>query len=449
MSGQEFDASQSQGLIYNPQEGVGVNQQFGDRSNTDTGGGDSAGRDVDKRVSLQIFNIAVSSEPSGTSSQQSIQQLIQILGQMGNGEGIQSAYQEALPVDSHVSRPEAVGTEAIVSQLQDFRKLLEFVVQLMGDRDTPQPIQKQLENWMQQWQGTEQKQQSGTVTPLKTRFQSYLQLAVVSLDFSPDEFIINGWLIPDDSAQDTAKRFQKLDLEHDQSGTPCSLEQVPEMLDKFLNESLRLLRGKRYDLTIEVFLPLNYLCTEIDRWKLNDPVFGQEYLLGTEYRVIVRSSDRLKPYYLERRWDKWCNNWERLQQCWHKAPDMSDFEHLTQLDHCNWKRFRNNLAQKLGLKLTCGLMESQQRELFTSVLMAAAPIAIWIRRDLPHLDPGAEMDELLGKYPLLELVEKVRQKRTDADTADFPEDHLGSHLALMWEDPNRIPEVSQLIPTGQ
>ncbi len=38
-----------------------------------------------------------------------------------------------------------------MSQLQEFRRLLEFVEQLAGDRDTPQPVQQQLKTWMQQW----------------------------------------------------------------------------------------------------------------------------------------------------------------------------------------------------------------------------------------------------------------------------------------------------------
>jgi hypothetical protein len=450
MSGKEIDASKSQGLIYNPQSGVDVNQHYGNQSNTDTGGGDAAGRDVDKRNISQVFNIYVDGDSSSATSQQSIQQLVQILGQMGNADSVRLAYQDSLPVDSYVSRPEAVGYADIVTQLQEFRRLLEFVEQLAGDRNTPQPIQQQLDGLIQQWKGMGQEKQSSTLIVPPARLQSYLQI-VVNPDFSSDGFIINGWLISDDSVQDAAKRFQPLDLEDDTKGTPCTWAQVPEKLDKFLNKSLRFLRGKLYDLTIEVFLPLDYLCTEIDRWKLNNPDLGDEYLVGSEYRVVVRSSERLSLKYLDRRWNKWCTNWDRLQQCWHKAPDASDFEHFSQSENCNWKRFGNSLTQKLGLKLTCGLIGSQQKELFTHVLMAAAPIAIWVRCDLPHLDPVEEIDELLGMGPLLELVEKVWKRRNDADMADYPENHLGSHLALMWEDPNRLtPDaMAQLIPTGQ
>jgi vWA-MoxR associated protein C-terminal domain len=450
MSDKEIDASQSQGMIYNPQSGVGIDQHYGDQNNTDTGGGDSAGRDVDKRNISQTFNIFVGADSSGATQQQSIQQLAQILGQMGNPEQVRSAYRDTLPNDSHVSRSEAVGYADMVAQLQDFRRLLDFVMQLAGDRNTPQPIQQQLHDLIAQWKGMGEQPSRSSVSPLQAKLQSYLQI-VVNPDSGSDGFIINGWLIPDEAVQDTAKRYHPLDLEDDQKGTSCTLEQISEKLDQFLNQSLRFLGGKRYDLTIEVFLPLDYLCTEIDRWKLNDLDLGVESLVGTEYRMVVRSSERLSLKYLDRRWNMWCTNWERLQQCWHKPPDASDFEHLSQLEVCNWKRFVNSLTEKLGLKLTCGLVASQRKELFTHVLTAAAPIAIWVRCDLPHLDSVAEIDELLGMGPLQELAEKVWKKRRDADEADNSEEHLGSHLALMWEDPHRLtPDaMAQLIPTGE
>jgi hypothetical protein len=448
MSGKDIDASQLQGLINEPETGVGINQHYGNRSNTDTGGGDSANRDIDKRNISQTFNIFVGGDLSGATDQQSIQQLVQLLGQIGNADSVRSAYRESLPVDSYVSRPEAVGYADMVAQLQEFRRLLKFVEQLAGDRNTPQPIQEKLDDLMQQWKGAEDQPRNPSMAPSQVKLQSYLQIVV---NQSSNGFIINGWLVPDDSVQDLAKRFSSLDLEEDKKGTSCTLLEVPEKLDQFLNESLRLLRGKRYDLSIEIFLPVDYLCTEIDKWKLIAPDLGTEYLVGSEYRVVVRSSERLGQKYLHTRWNTWWDNWERLQQFWHQAPSVSDFEHLSSLDACNWKRFANNLTQKLGLKLTCGLIEGQQKELFTHVLMAAAPIAIWIRCDLPHLDSVAELDDLLGMGPLLDLVKKVKERRTDAWMADCPEDHLGSHLALMWEDPNRLtPDaMAQLIPTGQ
>jgi hypothetical protein len=447
MNEKEIDVSQSQGAIISPQADVSVEQQYGDRSHTNTGGGDAAGRDVDKRSFFQNFNISIGGDASESLSQQSIQQLVQILGQMGNVDRVKAAYRDSMPVGSEVWNREAVGNAEMTTQLQDFRQLLMFVEKLAGDPNIPPSIRQQLQDLMPHSQEARQQRRTSIANP-QAKLQSYLQV-VVSPSYG--QFIINGWLVLDDAVQESGKCFHPLDLEDGQKGTVCTLEQIPEKLDQFLNESLQLLRGKRYDLTIEVFLPLDYLCTEIDRWKLNDPDLGFEYLVGTEYRIVVRSSERLSLKYLDRRWNAWCTNWERLQQGWHKPPDVSDFEHLSQLETCNWKQFALRLTDKVGLKLTCGLIESQRKELFTHILMAAAPIAIWVRCDLPHLDPLAEIDELLGMGPLMELAEKVWKKRKDADAAENSEAHLGSHIALLWEDPHRLtPDaMAQLIPTGE
>lgn len=280
--------------------------------------------------------------------------------------------------------------------------------------------------------------------------QSYLQI-VLRPDRSANAFVINGWLIPDDSVLDTTKRFQPLDIEDQRKGAACQLGEIPAVLDQFLNLSLNHLTGQRYDLTIEVFLPLDYLCTGVDGWKLTDSFFEDDsYVIGTKYRVIVRSHERLEPKYLASRLNQWYANWDRVKACGHGVPNHHDFEHLNNLEDCNWKRVVSNLTQKLGLKLTCGLVEVHKKELFTSLLKAAAPIALWARCNCAHWDQVAEMDELLAG-PLLALSEMVWKKRQAADLADQPKDHLGSHLALLWEDPYRLtPDaLAQLRSPGQ
>jgi hypothetical protein len=121
------------------------------------------------------------------------------------------------------------------------------------------------------------------------------------------------------------------------------------------------------------------------------------------------------------------------------------------MNACNWKQLVKRLNQKLGLKLTCGLAEDQKRELFTCLLKAALPIAVWPRLDVPEIDQVNEIEQLLGAGPLLKLLAAVRQKREEADCADCPASHIGSHLAVLWADPYRLtPDaLAQLRPPGQ
>ena len=144
-------------------------------------------------------------------------------------------------------------------------------------------------------------------------------------------------------------------------------------------------------------------------------------------------------------------NWERVKHVEQVNLGQHDFEHLSDFCDCNWKRLVNRLTQKLGLKLTCGLVDDHQKELVTAILMAATPIALWARCDLTHLDQVAEIDMLIMANPLLKLSEAVWRKRQQADEEDDPSMHLGAHLGILWEDPYRLtPDaMMQLMPPGQ
>jgi len=452
MTGEAIDARQSQGAITNPH--ADIDQHFGDQQNIETGGGDSAGGNLDKRTIVNyVFNIGREASKS-LSQASSTQDLLRLLTQIGDLESVGQAYRETLPVDSYLSRPEATKHTDMVAQLQEFRRLLEFAERLAGDPQISPLVREQLKDFIQKLEQSEQRHQPSTVQIVsQIALQSYLQI-VLRPNLSSDRFVVNAWLIPDESVYDPAKRFQLLDLDEQQKGISCKLEQVPDILDRFLKRSLNFLKGKRYDLTIEVFLPLDHLCAEVDGWKLTDNLFDEDeqFLIGTRYRVVVRSLERLDPKYLiSERMNQWYANWNRVKTCGHQAPSNDDFEHLERLTMCNWKQLEYALRKKLGLKLTCGLAETQHKELFKCILKAAVPIAIWVRCDLPHLDQVSEISNLLLAEPLLALSESVWKKRQAADMEDNPAEHLGSHLALLWEDPYRLtPDaMAQLIPPGQ
>jgi hypothetical protein len=176
-----------------------------------------------------------------------------------------------------------------------------------------------------------------------------------------------------------------------------------------------------------------------------------EIPIGTKYRVLVRTYDRLTPKYLRERLNNWYQNWDRVKGVLDSTPDPDhDFEHLQNYSGINWKRLENNLAQKMGLKLTCGLMEEHREGVIKAVHRSATPIAIWSRCSLLHLDLVSEINLLISSSCLAGLSEAIRQKRQAADMEDEPEMHLGKHLAILWEDPYRLPpDVAQLIPSGQ
>jgi vWA-MoxR associated protein C-terminal domain len=132
--------------------------------------------------------------------------------------------------------------------------------------------------------------------------ESYLSIAIRPSSI-PDRFFVNGWLIPDSSITDNSQRFYPLDLDQSDRGIACGLDEIPKVLNNLLELGLQQLKGNQHELTIEIFLPMSCLCADVDRWTIDD--LYAEIPVGTRYRTIVRSSDRLEGRYLNRRWSDW------------------------------------------------------------------------------------------------------------------------------------------------
>lgn len=406
-------------------QGAGtVKQQFGDRQTT-------------------VNNYFIMGSESANAQRQQDQQQVGLLLQQLPIALIRQAYRDALPVDVDRAGAESIDPMQVVADLQDLRRLPDFVQQVVANPAVPQHIREKLLHTIGQSLKT-----NAPIVSAPTLLQSHLLIALRS-DSTSGKFRVNGWLIPDDAERNPAKRFRALDIDPSQKGVSCGLDQVPEVLDKLLHLSLEHLMGKRYELTIEIFLPLDYLCTAVDDWKIGD--LFDEVSVGTRHRVVVRSCERLEPKYLASRLNQWYANWERVKQVEQANPGQHDFENLSDFCDCNWKRLVNSLTQKLGLKLTCGLVDDHQKDLFTAILKAATPIALWARCDLTHLDQVAEMDTLIMANPLLDLSKAVWRKRQQADEEEAPSLHLGAHLGILWEDPYRLtPDaMMQLMPPGQ
>jgi hypothetical protein len=404
-------------------QGAGnVEQQFGDRQTT-------------------INNIFIlGNEPTAIQAQQ--QQQVSLLLQQLPLEVLQRAYRDVLPADAYLDPPQMTNPEEIVANLQDFRRLPDFVQKIVADEQQPQMIRDKLS------QTIDLPKSSQPITKPVAVLQSYL-LITVRRKQDTDGFVVNGWLIPDDAVRDRTQRFHPLDIDPTQKGKECNLSQMPQVVDELIQLSLEHLLGKQFELTIEMFLPLDYLHEGIDEWKIVD--LDEEIPIGTTYRVVVRTYDRLTPKYLKARLNSWYKNWERVKGTWDNTPDPdNDFEILDDYSDINWKRLEDNLTQKLGLKLTCGLLEEHREGVIKAVYRSATPIAIWPRCSFLNLDLMSEINTLISSRCLADLSEAIRQKRQAAESEDEPEKCLGKHLTILWEDPYRLPpDVAQLIPAGQ
>lgn len=441
MSGDSIEAQKSQGLINNPQGSV--SQQFGDLTEANTGGGDVAQRDIDKRnITINII--------TGSSNAQSQSHLTAEVSKILDGgidleAAIASAYQSALPTDASLHPVQAVDK---ISELADRRVLDKFIEILANDRTVSESTRAELQKIISASDSKTNGDRADTSS--KKRLRSYL---IVVLRPEPNlQFCVNAWLIPDDSVKGSS-RFCSLDINEEKKGVVCSLNDIPAVVRSLLDQSLQQLFGKDYELTIEFFLPIDYLSTEVDRLEvIPDPLDCDEFNpLGIQYKVLVRSYERLDNTYLLHHFQQWKNNWNRADINFKVVPSLDSFEPFTTVNSCNWKKLAMDLKAKLGIKITCVPPEVERKNIFKAILKSAIPIAVWMRKDIRECDRESKLDCLLTSGNLETLPEYIRKEREEAYICDDPEEHFGNHLVLLWEDPNRLtPDVmARLLPTGQ
>jgi hypothetical protein len=222
-----------------------------------------------------------------------------------------------------------------------------------------------------------------------------------------------------------------------------------------LEQTYKLSQRPGYKLIIEFFLPYEYLTEAVDLWQVNRPVrrLKQMVAVGKKHQVVVRSTDRLES-------DELLNQlnltWQLIESFLQKSPTAellrAKLATLDNLDCCELDALIYQFKKCfLGLKLVCPVCDPQSQAhretIFSAVLAAGVPIALWSRRhDLPNLTQELESFLVLEYLRNLELLlEQVYDRRGRALTAD----DLGQHLALLCDEPKRLGQLNQFLRSGR
>ncbi|MFF9785150.1 VMAP-C domain-containing protein [Streptomyces nigrescens] len=186
---------------------------------------------------------------------------------------------------------------------------------------------------------------------------------------------------------------------------------------------------------IEFHLPYGLLEEEFEHWRLPIGRRGKEIELGCHYEILLRCPDErdgMAGEYWRRKWQ------------WFKAHGSEDPKAVHELgDH--------DVGEALGVFLqateppVCVLAEVSEQHLLDTldaVLDAGVPIAVWPRRGKVTQDRDGMVARLVGadrmdlrRLPALMKARRIPSPATLADGAQ-----LWPPLALMWDDPERLPE---------
>ena len=252
-------------------------------------------------------------------------------------------------------------------------------------------------------------------------------LAVIRPD--GEQYYFMGLLVTeyDRSQLETPSRSQIHPLE---SACLLNLDDIPRCIqtciEKASQKKLSLL-----SLKIEVFLPLKLMncCTE--SWETEVNGFALE--IGVEYKLVLRDIGRLEDIYPKR--DEWEAKWNYLQQ----NQDQLANENVLTSGCGDPKNVYSRLAMAnvLGLKMAEPPPPFGKGHIFAVISRAASPIAIWLRTNSPEIDCKTLLDDFLAERVVWHLPEAVKELRNEASQGhDF---HIGSHVALLWEDPYLLP----------
>ncbi|MGK7872879.1 MAG: hypothetical protein AB4426_06065 [Xenococcaceae cyanobacterium] len=240
---------------------------------------------------------------------------------------------------------------------------------------------------------------------------------------------------------------------------------VAELIDKsenIVHAEKTKLKCESSPITIEFFMPCIYLYEKVDQWGIE--LLDEKIPIGKDYRVAVRSYERIASVigekvkgsalllrYLEQKW-KTIQNF--LSENSGKQDIKEQFECLCQSDtfqeiHLLETKLRRD---KLGLKLACTPPEPEEKRerLFKTVLLTGIPIAIWLRQNkIPRIknleketDKFLKREYLSNLSLLLDCIKKEREIAYDNRSG------LGQHLAILCDDPNRLPPAPPPLMTS-
>jgi hypothetical protein len=187
---------------------------------------------------------------------------------------------------------------------------------------------------------------------------------------------------------------------------------------------------------LEFVLPLHLLNEPLE-WLPMASRSDSATALCLSYPVAVRSLERMRAKEFHRRWR---NRWQRMMD----SPGIA----------CHWdtsgRRGHDSVQWNGRLAADEGLASvalsapplpgpAGSRASLEAALRAGVPLAVWDRRDGPPGEFRKRVKELM-KGPPAELPDRVRRLRHEAATAAAAQrhGHPGRHLAVLWDDPNRL-----------
>jgi hypothetical protein len=314
--------------------------------------------------------------------------------------------------------------EDMQSIYSEFAPIDRLVAQLKSDPKISRQLRSQLRIWLRS-RVPDLLQLEAEVSQTETANQYVLMVRVIAN--GGKRYTVSAWLLPDQPSSQ--------ELPPEDWGDPdqkFEFDQIPDLLQVWLKRGVEKTGESKY-VTVQVFLPKDKLNVAIEQWEVNTK--GIPVWLGVECKhVVVRCDDRLLKLRQDERYiDRWKTRWQRFQD-----EDYCPCDDLLAAGDGESEEIWRSLYSKLNRAevIGCHFKTPPCNDIVDRMIDWASPVLLWRRHPLPHC--LNEWQSLLQQQ-ISGLPNAVTRAREAAWESKVQTMHLGSHLALLWDDPDRLP----------
>ena len=331
--------------------------------------------------------------------------------------------------------------ENMVTQLDrlfpKYSPLIPFVVQVK--QQFPE-INQSLENWLAQYGNlfgyTEfQKTSNSTLNPSSTLIvhSSASSLLISIKKLNPNYLQLQAWFWSSQRRRcHPIQEKEIIEIDNKQSELNQRYQKLAEKFTELI-EKANIFMKKHGDksLRIEIFSQTKLLQENdyIDWIKIKKSGFFVE--MCKQYIVVFRLAERLEEQSQDLK-ENWEDKWRQVTL---NNPVIVDYSSDIEC--------QLNQARTIGIKLDC---VSNYPNFFNLFYLKALPIALWSRCDLKKSSCLAEINRILTNLSVQQNFQNLLQEiKNERNAAPVGTEHIGHHICLLWDDPERMPPEPQKI----
>jgi hypothetical protein len=271
------------------------------------------------------------------------------------------------------------------------------------------------------------------VTPLPTPSPPCVVILLEEHRLIPGQYLVSNW------TQHRPGRWQP--VRGETQAVP--LADLARAVDEAVGHAEEAWGGHAGPVRLEFVLPVSLLNEPVEWWQTNLGTPGAVPLCAN-YPVVVRSLDRMRKIRLHRFWR---NRWAAMVSI-NKLRTHWILEDDAHRDAWNFQLHSDEsiCAVVLG-RPPLPHPDGTEDQLWMAI-HAGVPVIIWDRRKRHNEDFKGIVASLASGLPV-SLSERVKQLRLEAALADASdrERQTGYNITILWDDPDRIVDVSPYTQT--